>query len=133
MSDATIAGIGRQLAEALTTFAHERTSMAGVQAQKDIARLQWELCSAWREETGAAIVAIEKGEVPPEISPRFARGDSVYKGGGDYLFRGRVAFSGYKLDSNVLRYVVQDDRGLLMIMNEGQLRLNPRPTESEAT
>jgi hypothetical protein len=122
MTDATIAGIGRQLAEALMTYARERTSSTGAAAQKDIARLQWELCTACREETGATLAAVESGEAPPEISPRFARGDVVMKTGGDYTFRGRIAFSGYKLDSNALRYVVQDNRGLLMIMNEAQLR-----------
>lgn len=132
MTDANIAGIGRQLAEALMTFARERSSSIGAAAQKDIARLQWELCFACREEAGATILAIEKGEAVPEISPRFSRGDSVYKTGGDYTFHGRIAFSGYKLDSNVLRYVVQDERGLLMIMNEGQLRPTPRPTEPKA-
>jgi hypothetical protein len=122
MSDAKIAAIGRQLADALSLYAHERTSSAGAQAQKDIARLQWELITAVGDESVASEMAVAAGEPAPERSARFVRGDAVQKTMGDYTFRGRVAFFGHKLESNVLRYVVQDDRGLLMIMNEGQLR-----------
>jgi hypothetical protein len=130
MSDSTIAAIARQLAEALTIYAHERTSAAGIQAQKDIARLHWELTAAWMEEVGETANAVAKGEPPPQLSARFARGDHVVKTSGDYRYEGRIAFFGWKLDSNLLRYVVQDDRGLLLLMNEGQLRMiNPEPAQ----
>jgi hypothetical protein len=125
MSDAKIAAIGRQLAEALSVFARERTSTAGVQAQKDIARLQWELVTAVGDESAITKEAISDGKEVELVSPRFVRGDDVYKTAGDYTFTGKIAFSGYKLKSNALRYVVEDQRGLLMIMNEQQLRTVP--------
>lgn len=125
MSDAKIAAIGRELAEALTLFAHERTSMAGVQAQKDIARLQWELVTEVGYEINDTEAAVAAGKEVEPVSPRFVRGDDVYKTAGDYTFTGKIAFSGYKLKSNALRYVVEDQRGLLMIMNEQQLRTVP--------
>jgi hypothetical protein len=126
MSDAKIAAIGRQLADALSLYAHERTSPAGAQAQKDIARLHWELVTAVGDEVIATEAAVVAGKEAELVSPRFARGDEVIKSGGDYTYRGRIAFFGYKLESNVLRYVVQDQRGLLMIMNEQQLRTAPK-------
>lgn len=55
------------------------------------------------------------------IEPRYKRGDLVEKKKGDYTFIGRVAAAFKKLDSEQIRYVVQDPRGILMIMNEQQL------------
>lgn len=129
MTDSTIAAIGRQLAEALHVYARERSSSVGLQAQKDIARLHYELTAAVAEENVKIIAAVEKGEPLPEMSARFNRGDRVIKAGGDYLLEGRIAFFGWKLDSNLLRYVVQDDRGLLLIMNENQLRMVVKVSE----
>jgi hypothetical protein len=126
MSDAKIAAIGRQLADALSIYARERASPAGTQAQKDIAWLHWELVTAVGDEAVTAEAAVDAGKEAELVSPRFTRGDEVIKSGGDYTYRGRIAFHGYKLESNVLRYVVQDQRGLLMIMNELQLRTAPK-------
>jgi hypothetical protein len=123
--DAKIAAIGRQLANALSLYAHERTSPAGVQAQKDIARLHWELVTAVSDENTLIEGTMAAGKEVAPVSPRFIRGDAVQKTTGDYTFNGRVAFFGYKLESHVLRYVIQDRRGLLLIMNEQQLRTAP--------
>jgi hypothetical protein len=63
----------------------------------------------------------------PYKFPEFEVGDRVEKLSGDYQFSGRVAASFRKLDdadqsSGPWRYVVQDSRGVLMIMNAKQLR-----------
>lgn len=55
-----------------------------------------------------------------ERSP--AVGDKVEKSGGDYFFAGHVVAVFPKL-SGVLRYVVEDERGLLFIFNERQLEI----------
>jgi hypothetical protein len=47
-------------------------------------------------------------------------GDKVIKTTGDYTFEGTVV-SKYNKLSGVTRYVVEDSRGLNLIMNEGQL------------
>jgi hypothetical protein len=54
--------------------------------------------------------------------PAFNIGDAVEKTAGDYVFEGIVAGIIYKL-SGVIRYVVEDSRGLLMIMNEKQISI----------
>jgi hypothetical protein len=51
---------------------------------------------------------------------RFAVGDRVSKRGGDYSFDGTVISVCWKLSGH-LRYVVEDDRGLLFIFNEASL------------
>ncbi len=56
-------------------------------------------------------------------------GDRVMKRSGDYLFAG-VIVSDFTKTSGVRRLVVEDDRGLLLILNEGQLTLL---TEKEHT
>jgi hypothetical protein len=118
MSDAVLSAIARQIAEVLMVISRERESPAGVQAKKELARLQWDVCVAWGKEKEE----IAKSGALPEMSARFVRGDLVSKTDGDYWYEGRIAFSGYKLDTNALRYVVQDSRGLLLILNEKQLR-----------
>jgi len=50
----------------------------------------------------------------------FIRGDAVRKTGGDYRFEGVVVGIIVKL-SGAIRYVVEDERGLLFIFNETQL------------
>jgi len=52
---------------------------------------------------------------------KYGVGDQVKKVTGDYLFYGTVVAVFRKLKSDTIRYVVEDKRGLLMIMNEGQL------------
>ena len=47
-------------------------------------------------------------------------GDRVIKNSGDYTFEGEVVAVVHKRSGDV-RYVVEDDRGLLMIMSLGQL------------
>lgn len=52
---------------------------------------------------------------------QFHVGDHVFKEGGDYTFVGVVVAVFAKLSGEV-RYVVEDERGLLLIMNFRQLR-----------
>jgi hypothetical protein len=52
---------------------------------------------------------------------KFAVGDSVSKVGGDYRFDGTIVAVFNKL-SGVERFVVEDDRGVLHIYSEKNLR-----------
>jgi hypothetical protein len=54
----------------------------------------------------------------------FMEGDCVEKVGGDYRYEGVVVGVVTKRSGHV-RYVVEDDRGMLFIFNGGQLRLSP--------
>lgn len=58
--------------------------------------------------------------------PRFNTGDWVKKAGGDYTFIGIVVGVITKL-SGATRFVVEDDRGLLLILNENQLEFTGSP------
>ncbi len=49
----------------------------------------------------------------------FNIGDKIYKDKGDYTFEGEIMAVVFK-KSGVRRYVVEDDRGLLLIMSENQ-------------
>lgn len=53
----------------------------------------------------------------------FQVGDKVSKSGGDYRFDG-VVVAAFKKLSGVDRYVVEDDRGVLFIYNEKNLKPN---------
>lgn len=53
---------------------------------------------------------------------KYARRDKVHKSTGDYRFKGRVALFGMKLDDKTIRYVVESEDGIMLIMNEGQLK-----------
>jgi hypothetical protein len=48
-------------------------------------------------------------------------GDQVIKDGGDYVFEG-VIIAVFKKRSGAIRFAVEDDRGLVMIMNSQQLK-----------
>lgn len=50
--------------------------------------------------------------------------DRVIKEGGDYRFEGEIV-SIFKKKSGVWRYVVENDDGMLMIMNATQLKRKP--------
>jgi hypothetical protein len=54
----------------------------------------------------------------------FAVGDRVEKVGGDYTFAGVVVAAFTKLSGQV-RYVVEDDRGVLFIFSDKNLSLRP--------
>lgn len=54
----------------------------------------------------------------------FKVGDSVAKNCGDYRFTGWVA-AVFAKRSGLVRYVVEDERGMLMIMSENQLSFAP--------
>jgi hypothetical protein len=53
---------------------------------------------------------------------KYGRRDKVHKTTGDYRFQGRVAMRGTKLDDKTIRYVVESDDGIMLIMNEAQLK-----------
>lgn len=63
----------------------------------------------------------------------FNIGDKVSKIGGDSRFDGIVVARFPKL-CGLLRYVVEDDRGLLMIYSPANLKAQdtPQPTEEES-
>jgi len=48
-------------------------------------------------------------------------GDRVIKRKGDYTFEGTIQAIFTKRNGGAVRYVVEDDRGICMIMNEAQL------------
>jgi hypothetical protein len=48
-------------------------------------------------------------------------GDRVIKDSGDYVFEG-VIVAVFTKRSGMTRYVVEDDRGVCMIMNEKQIK-----------
>lgn len=50
----------------------------------------------------------------------FKKGDRVYKDTGDYSFEGEIIEVLTKRNG-ARRYAVEDDRGLLLIMNEKQI------------
>ena len=56
------------------------------------------------------------------MDAKFKATDLVQKVGGDYSFGGEVV-AVFQKKSGVVRYVVEDDRGLLFIFNESQLSL----------
>ncbi len=53
----------------------------------------------------------------------FEVGDPVQKVGGDYSFEG-IVVAAFKKFSGQIRYVVEDERGLLFIFNEKSLQRN---------
>ena len=53
---------------------------------------------------------------------KFKLGEKVQKVGGDYIYEGVVAGIVYKT-SGQIRYVIEDDRGMLFIFNEKNLQL----------
>lgn len=59
----------------------------------------------------------------------FRLGDQVIKTGGDYKYQGEIVGIVHK-KSGQIRYVVEDDRGLLMIMSIGQIiKIKHKPEE----
>ena len=48
-------------------------------------------------------------------------GDHVIKDSGDYIFEG-VIIAVFKKRSGAIRFAVEDDRGVVMIMNSQQLK-----------
>lgn len=52
---------------------------------------------------------------------KFKRGQPVFKMTGDYQFNGWVIQPYYKRNLSTVRYIVEDDRGLNLIMSEGQI------------
>ena len=52
---------------------------------------------------------------------KYEIGDRVAKLSGDYRYRG-VVVSIFRKRSGVVRYVVENDDGMLFIFNEGQLQ-----------
>jgi hypothetical protein len=63
---------------------------------------------------------IARGEVRRRAAMKFVVGDKVQKVGGDYAFVG-VVVSAFGKHSGQVRYVVEDDRGILHIFSEKNL------------
>lgn len=59
------------------------------------------------------------------VTEPFTIGEMVSKVGGDYRFDGRVVSRFYKI-SGALRYVVEDDRGVLHVYSHKNLRKSER-------
>lgn len=59
--------------------------------------------------------------------------DRVRKTGGDYRFEGVVVAAFYKRDNLHVRYVVENDDGVLFIFNGSQLHLVDRPSPPVST
>lgn len=66
----------------------------------------------------------------PEDKQLFKRGDYVGKIGGDYSYEGWVV-GAYQKRSGVWRYVVEDTRGLNMIVNGRQIVHREQPDDEE--
>lgn len=58
----------------------------------------------------------------------FKIGDKVEKIGGDYTFEGVVVSAFVKRNGYKIRYVVEDDRGILHIYSDRNLQLSPSDT-----
>ena len=56
------------------------------------------------------------------VEPKFKIGDNVVKVGGDYTFEGIVR-AAFPKGSGVIRYVVEDDRGILHVYSDKVLKL----------
>lgn len=61
----------------------------------------------------------------------FNIGERVRKDSGDYTFEGNVV-SVFRKRSQAVRYVVEDDRGLLFIFNEASLKRVPPTFQTPA-
>lgn len=56
-----------------------------------------------------------------DIRPKFKEGDLVEKDGGDAEFKGEIACV-FRKKNGAIRYVVEDERGLLLIQSDKTLR-----------
>lgn len=65
------------------------------------------------------------------MTPLYSIRDSVIKDSGDYRFAGKVVAVFQKL-SGAWRYVVENDAGILMILNETQIQRNIPNGETRA-
>lgn len=63
-----------------------------------------------------------KNQVTDRVPFKYDVGNHVRKDSGDYTFEGRVV-SRFTKRSGLIRYVVEDERGLLFIFNEYSLEL----------
>lgn len=75
---------------------------------------------AGEEHFGLALEEMHRFDFDESI---YGVGDHVHKDTGEYSFEGHVVSRFYKRDSFTVRYVVQDDRGICMIMSHVQLKL----------
>lgn len=74
----------------------------------------------------------DRPESPIDPAPRVLRvGDRVIKDSGDYVFEGEVR-SVFTKRSGVARIAVEDDRGLLLILNEKQVEALHAVAEPQA-
>ena len=76
--------------------------------------------NAW-EDLAALITKASAGEACEQPTTRFKTKDKVKKVGGDYTFEGEVVAAFPKL-SGQIRYVVEDDRGILHVYSDRVLK-----------
>jgi len=87
----------------------------------------------WSDEVGGGVMIWDTSLVCPEsmelaillesgFHDSIQRGDNVIKSSGDYIFEGKVAAVYQKIGSKQYRLVVEDDRGLNLIMNPRQVK-----------
>ena len=123
MTDTRFAALGRAFAEALIHYAHDRDEIS----RKAISSLEKDMCDELNAERNGQ-------KQPPTNTPAalYKRGDPVIKDTGNYKFAGRIAFLGTKLNSGALYYAVENDDGVLLIMNEKQLKADKTEQSNES-
>jgi hypothetical protein len=114
MTDVRMAALGRSLAEALIHWQRDRDDPS----KKMVNEIENALCMELKAEKAGQ----EPAPLTSGPAALYGRGDPVVKDTGDYIYDGRVAFFGTKFSSGALRYVVENSDGLLLIMNEKQLK-----------
>jgi hypothetical protein len=92
------------------------------------ARLEWDKLGpqqreAWRAVANAAVFATLHCDDTSEPGRGLRQGQFVVKRGGDYRFVGEVA-AVFTKRSGVVRLVVEDERGLLLILRPEQVDIN---------
>lgn len=92
----------------------------------------------WSDEIGGGVVVwdtslvsremvlLAVAEEGPERMAVFAKGDRVHKDRGDYCFEGEVRSVVVKR-SGAIRYVVENNEGLLLILSENQIKKGAMP------
>lgn len=74
----------------------------------------------------SGVMRTECPDQPPTTTPDLHVGDKVSKTGGDYHFDGTIV-SEFRKISGLIRYVVEDDRGVLHIYSAKNLTRNSHP------
>jgi len=87
--------------------------------------------SQWGKTTVKVKCHGDIGAAEGKIMSEFKVGDQVEKVGGDYQFKGTVV-SVFKKLSEKIRYVVEDDRGVLHVYSAKNLKLDVKAQQRQA-